>query len=229
MNDNDLGRLVNLLSYLKKHDDVESELGKAPPREYTSAATDPVQRKLHEAYSSNPDQPFSPEAIDAARTKMSLRYGGDPSDTSSDIPDISDTSDPDTSDAPDRSQKEIWQRLGQVASEYGIDEAKLVELIETYTSPTSSDEGVVDPYKLYHSGGGETGKRGGKFDTVGDSPIESVTAKNSSIEPALHHLIRSIDELPEGAEATYRRMLGKSGMAKSSESILLSLLKRLGT
>ena len=28
MNENDLGQLVNLLSYLKKHDDVESELSK---------------------------------------------------------------------------------------------------------------------------------------------------------------------------------------------------------
>jgi hypothetical protein len=218
MNDNDLERLVNLLSYLKKHDDVESELGKAPPREYTSAVTDPVQRKLHEAASPSPDRPFSPGVIDAAHARMSSRYSGDPSDTSSDtssdIPEISDTSDPDTSDidtsTEDPAQKEIWQRLGQVAAEYGMEnETQLIEMIEQYTAPVGDDpQGIVKPYKDYHPTGGETGKRGGKYDTLGDKPIESVTA------PApLHTVIRSDPN---------------EHITKSSESILLSLLDRLG-
>jgi hypothetical protein len=100
MNDNDLGRLVNLLSYLKKHDDVEQELGKA--RSHHASGRTNVER-------------------DETQTRLRTALG---------VP---------------------------------------------------------------------------------------------------NHLIRSVDELPEGAEATYRRMLGKNGMAKSSESILLSLLKRLGT
>ena len=213
MNDNDLERLVNLLSYLKKHDDVESELGKAPPREYPSAVTDPVQRRLHEAYSSSPDQPFSPGVIDAARATMYSRYSGSPSDTSSDsssdIPDIPDTSDTDTS-TEDPAQKEIWQRLGQVAADYGMDETQLIEMINQYTAPVSDDpKGVVKPYKYYHSGGQEIGERGGVHDVLGDTPVESVTAK----DPSLHTVIRSDSN---------------DRIAKSSESILLNLLDRLG-
>ena len=211
MNDNDLELLVNLLSYLKKHDDVESELGKAPPREYPSAVTDPVQRRLHEAYSSSPDQPFSPGVIDAAHARMSSRYSGGPSDTSSDtssdIPEISDTSDIDTS-TEDPAQKEIWQRIGQLASEHGLTtETKLLEMLDAYTGQTPGDKGIVEPYKDYHPTGGETGKRGGKYDTLGDKPVESVTA------PDIHTIIRSDSN---------------DRIAKSNESILLSLLNRLG-
>jgi len=227
MNDNDLGRLVNLLSYLKKHDDVEQELGKARSHHAsgrTNVERDETQTRLRTALGV-PNEEFDPAKLQARKDQRTSSSA----DTTSDMPKFPDSTE-DWDSTEDVSQKEIWTRIGKLVAEYGITtEGKALEMLEGLTSPTSSDEGVVDPYKFYHSGGGETGKRGGRFDTVGDTPIESVTAKNSATEPALHHLIRSVDELPEGAEATYRRMLGKSGMAKSSESILLSLLKRLGT
>lgn len=215
MNEHDLERLVNLLSYLKKHDDVEQELGKDAPRQYSSAVTDPVQRRLHEAAG----YPALEGVTDPKKlqSQYSSRYSGDTSsDTSSDMPEIPDTSDDDTSDVPDRSQEEIWQRLGQVASEYGMDEDQLIEMIEQYTAPDKpkidkpKDKDIVEPYKFYHSGGGETGKRGGHYDTLGDKPIESVTAPSSD---QIHTVLRSDP---------------KERISKSSESILLSLLDRLG-
>jgi len=99
-NDIDLRRLIGLLSYLKKSDDVESELdkdkdppsGHAAGRRAVASRTDPVQRKLHEAYSSSPDQSFSPEALERARQAMSSRGSGTPGSlgtTSGTIPDVS--------------------------------------------------------------------------------------------------------------------------------------------
>ena len=213
MNDNDLERLVNLLSYLKKHDDVEQELGKDAPRKYSSAVTDPVQRRLHEAAGyPTLEGVTDPKKLQDRYSSRYSGYSSDPSsDTSSDMPEIPDTSDEETSDAPDRSQEEIWQRLGQVASEYGMDEDQLIEMIEQYTSPDKpKDDDIVKPYKDYHPQGGETGKRGGHYDTLGDKPIESVTAP--SPDP-IHTIIRS--------DSNER-------ISKSSESILLSLLDRLG-
>lgn len=211
MNDNDLERLVNLLSYLKKHDDVEQELGKDAPRQYSAPVTDPVQRRLQEAAGYPALEGVTdPKKLQDRYSSRYNEYSSNPySDTSSDMPEIPDTSDTDTS-TEDPAQKEIWQRLGQVAADYGMDETQLIEMINQYTAPVSDDpKGVVKPYKYYHSGGQEIGERGGVHDVLGDTPVESVTAK----DPSLHTVIRSDSN---------------DRIAKSSEAILLSLLNRLG-
>jgi len=135
-NDIDLRRLVGLLSYLKKSDDVEQELDKDSGPRSRPLGADPTSETARLLAGLGPtDRPISPAALDAARSSRTSVGSGTPGTTSGDIPTFSET-----------------------------------------PEGTEDPEGIIKPYKHYHSHGTETGPRQGKFDTVGDTPIESVTA-----------------------------------------------------
>ena len=103
---------------------------------------------------------------------------------------------------------------------------------------TEDSEGIIKPYKHYHSHGTETGPREGKFDTVGDTPVESVTAPDPSgaapdfitdEEDAIlqwfqdeNWSLSDIKQLLEDCTAPSARI------NKSNEYPLLKLFKRLG-
>ena len=276
MNDDNLNQLVNLLSYLKKHDDVESELVKKIPRTLvpatpyeaattghkwkTGAETPPEQGRgtgystaaggSANAYQINTDaaEPNFPSSVDSStqeiRDRVATSTPSVPGETEIYVPE---------------KEKEFeGPRGGSKGYQSSTPEGQERKVV----SPSDKSSGpsmVEDPLtgvsrRNYNELPDEDNTSGDSSDNL-DWLVENETLdwleehgirsfadlkglrqtianfvpKVKGPEPALHHLIRSVDELPEGAEATYRRMLGKNGMAKSSESILLSLLKRLGT
>jgi hypothetical protein len=100
MNESELERLVDLLTYLKKHDDVESELSKKkepPPghaagRRKSEGFTDETQRRLLTALGSTQREGLTDPAVlqarkDARTSVGSGTPGSDPEETS-EIPEI---------------------------------------------------------------------------------------------------------------------------------------------
>ena len=206
MNENDLGQLVNLLSYLKKHDDVESELSKRkePPaghaagRRKPAAVTDETQRTLLERLGSTQLEGLTDPAVLQARRDAKTSIGsGTPGSES------------ETSEEPETS--------GELEG-------------------TENEQGIIAPYKEYGPRGDEFGPRGGQFRRLGDTPIESVTApeigsETSDDESQILDLIRSsgysLDEVKQAFDRINRSREDSLMKTKSSESILLSLLSRL--
>ena len=147
-NDIDLRRLVELLSYLKKSDDVEQELDKDEPKEAPpghaagrrkhAAFTDPKLMAQHAKLGSPGEEFDSRKLQEQFRSKTSVGSGtpGSPGTTSGNIPDVS-------SETPEG---------------------------------TEDSEGIIEPYKDYTPEGDEIGPRQGRFRRLGDTPIESVTA-----------------------------------------------------
>jgi len=101
MNDNDLERLVNLLSYLKKHDDVEQEIDKDSPKEASPghaagrrkhlSSVSPETLAQHTALGT-PNVDFDTKKLQEQFRSQTSVGSGTPGTTSGNIPDVSDTS-----------------------------------------------------------------------------------------------------------------------------------------
>ena len=171
MNENDLGQLVNLLSYLKKHDDVESEIQKRraerrPPVGFSGKLmreTTPEERfRTGQTFT---DVPLGAPMPGASGTGYSTAAGG-----SASAYQTSDSSDPGIgpSSVPSSRTQEIQER-------------KTVSDTSSDSTPegTEDSEGIIEPYKDYTPEGDEIGPRQGRFRRLGDTPIEAVTAPST--------------------------------------------------
>jgi len=149
MNDNiDVRRLVGLLSYLKKHDDVEQEIrkvraGRRVPVDQRKS-TPAEQALTGQEFTSDPPGSFVPPGSIPGRRGYSTAGGGS-------------------------------------VGAYQIDESPSQPGLPSSVPPSSTQEiqgpsVPITPYKDYYPQGGELGPRGGHFDTLGDTPVESVTA-----------------------------------------------------
>ena len=150
-NNTDLRRLVRLLSYLKKHDDVESDIGKAR----AERRPDPGMRVT---------TPWE-------RAQSGKTFTDDTGPVSTGTP----------------SQRGWSTAAGGSAPAYQIDESPAQAGLPSSVPPSSTQEIrdpsiPITPYKDYYPQGGEIGPRGGHFDTLGDTPVESVTAPDSMQE-----------------------------------------------
>jgi len=224
MDDTNLKSLINLLSYLKKHDDVESELdkdkdpasGHAAGRTTVASRTDPRQKRLH-AGLGIPNREFSPEAVQAAREKLSSQGSGTPGSTgttSGNIPDVSDGT-PSSEREYDPEGFHTGERKGTYFKP-GEHEAGGPEVTVVSPSDATPSDDVSDisdfPSKEEREVIQWFRDEGWTLADLKQA-LEEFTAPPKEAKTPLHHVIRS--------DSNER-------ITKSNESIILNIFKRLG-